>query len=145
MDRADAAGRIYPFHQQPEGNGMTYSALIRHWMGTPPEQITSEWTADPATLPDLLAKQQSRLVMSVETAMKQQANAGNVAAVKWIESRSSVGSTSRGTPDLSQQSFKTLQETIMAAIDGDVEAAEWLQSKGLLDMSLGKERNLGSF
>ena len=118
---------------------MTYSALIRHWMGMPPDQITAQWTADPATLDDVLAAQHRRLVKSVLAAIERRARVGEIAAVKWLEDRRSTGSPCRGSPDLSQHSFAELQGIVEAATNGDVEAAEWLQSKGLLGMSLKKE------
>lgn len=114
---------------------MDYSALIRHWMGWSPEQITEKWTADPARLPALLARRHSALVESVLAAIEHRANAGEIAAVKWLESRSSTDSPSGGHSDLSQHSFKSLRGIIIAATDGDVEAAEWLHSRGLLDVS----------
>ena len=118
---------------------MTYSALIRHWMGMPPDQITAKWTADPATLDDVLAAQHRRLVKSALAAIERRANAGEIAAVRWLESRPSTDSPCRGSPDLSQHSFRSLQGIVESAAGGDVQAVEWLQSKGLLDMSLGKE------
>ena len=119
---------------------MSYSALIRHSMGMSPGEITAEWTADPATLPDVLAGQRRRLTKSVLRAMKWRANEGDMAAVEWVESQASTsGLSRRGSPGLSQHSVAEVQGIIEAAIRGKVDSAEWLQSKGLLDMSLGKE------
>lgn len=108
-------------------------------MGWSPEQITEKWKADPARLPAVLVSQHSALVKSVLAAIEQRANAGEIAAVKWLESRSRTDSPSGGHSDLSQHSFKSVRGIIIAATDGDIEAAEWLHSKGLLDLSPGRE------
>ena len=79
---------------------------VAGWGSHPPGKRAFPRRTEKSGLDDVLAAQHRRLVKSVLAAIERRANEGEMAAVKWLESRPSTGSPSRGSPDLSQHSFR---------------------------------------
>ncbi|WP_419942796.1 hypothetical protein [Candidatus Palauibacter sp.] len=109
---------------------MSYGNLVRRFSGMSDEEITASWTADPATLDEVVAAERRELAKSVLTGVKERANAGDMAAIEWLASVNLI--------DRDRPRTNVVEGIIAAALDGDAAAAEWLQSKELLDISLAR-------
>ena len=108
---------------------MASASLVAHWAGMSEDDITKRWDSDRrGRFTEIIENEEKRVVASIYDGIQKRAEAGEMDAVEWMESR---GLLERADSRIVRKIYAGVAKR---AENGELDAVAWLVTHGFVTL-----------